>query len=312
MSYADVRAELDAAVAGSDPAEIASLGDALESPGRARLLRPRRGTGSRLLAAELRRLRVGAMGEPILDLVRRIIDTCGIDVELASSASPAASARRDNLDLFVQAVSEFQAVDGQVTLAALLAWLEAEDEYGQGLDVATPSEADSVKLLTVHRAKGLEWDAVFLVGVTERKFPTNRSRSSWLTVPFVMPARAPRRRPRPADAGRPHPRRHRRAGRRPPRSTRRVEELRLGYVAWTRARHRLACPAGAGPPTSRPASAPRPTSRRTREAMADWGERARAVAATMPPKGDAQPLRRRLARPALADLPPHRRGRAAP
>ena len=63
-------------------------------------------------------------------------------------------------------------------MAALLAWLEAEDEFGQGLDVATPSEADSVKLLTVHRAKGLEWDAVFLVGVTERKFPTNRTRSA--------------------------------------------------------------------------------------------------------------------------------------
>ena len=33
-----------------------------------------------------------------------------------------------------------ESVDGQVTLAALLAWLEAEDAYGQGLDVATPSE----------------------------------------------------------------------------------------------------------------------------------------------------------------------------
>ena len=97
--------------------------------------------------------------------MRRIIDTTGIDVELASSVSPAAAARRDNLDLFVQAVAEFQAVDGQVTLAALLAWLEAEDEFGQGLDVATPSEADSVKLLTVHRAKGLEWD----VGVPGRR-----------------------------------------------------------------------------------------------------------------------------------------------
>ncbi len=42
---------------------------------------------------------------------------------------------------------------------------------GRGLDVATPSEADSVKLLTVHRAKGLEWDVVFLVGVCAEKFP---------------------------------------------------------------------------------------------------------------------------------------------
>ena len=76
--------------------------------------------------------------------------------------SPAAAARRENLDLFVKAVADFQAVDGDVTLPALLAWLDAEDEFGQGLEVATPSEADSVKLLTVHRAKGLEWHTVFL------------------------------------------------------------------------------------------------------------------------------------------------------
>ena len=54
-----------------------------------------------MLAAELRWLRRHA-NEPLLDLVPRIIDTTGIDVELASSVSPAAQARRDNLDLFVK------------------------------------------------------------------------------------------------------------------------------------------------------------------------------------------------------------------
>jgi DNA helicase-2/ATP-dependent DNA helicase PcrA len=108
--------------------------------------------------------------EPLLELVRRIIDTCGIDVELASSVSDAARARRENLDLFVKAVAEFQAVDGAVTLPALLAWLDAELD-GEGLDIATPTPADSVKLLTVHRAKGLEWDSVFIVGACEGRFP---------------------------------------------------------------------------------------------------------------------------------------------
>ena len=54
--------------------------------------------------------------------------------------------------------------------------------------MATPSEADSVKLLTVHRAKGLEWDSVFLVGVCAEKFPVNRARSQWTTVGMVLPA----------------------------------------------------------------------------------------------------------------------------
>ena len=267
--FDDVRAELQAAVEGADPTEIASLCDALEDPGD----RPYSAEALerfKLLADELRRLR-SAISEPILDLVRRIVDTTGIDVELASSVSPAAAARRDNLDLFVQAVAEFQAVDGQVTLAALLAWLEAEDEFGQGLDVATPSEADSVKLLTVHRAKGLEWDAVFLVGVTERKFPTNRTRSSWLTVPYVMPARAARRRPRPAPARRARAGGHRARWPRPPRSTRRSRSSGSGTSRGPAPGTSCPCPRGAGRRTSRPASARRRTSSATRDAMAAWG-----------------------------------------
>ena len=60
-------------------------------------------------------------GESLLDLVRLIVDTTGIDVELSSSTSEASAARRDNLDLFVKAVADFQAIDGDHSLASLLA-----------------------------------------------------------------------------------------------------------------------------------------------------------------------------------------------
>ncbi len=106
----DLAEELEAAVAGADPTEVVSLSDALEDPGETDYSEEARERFG-LLAAELRYLRAHS-GEPLLDLVRRIIDTTGIDVELASSVSPAAQARRDNLDLFVKAVAEFQAVDG--------------------------------------------------------------------------------------------------------------------------------------------------------------------------------------------------------
>jgi DNA helicase-2/ATP-dependent DNA helicase PcrA len=267
-SFDDVHAQLLAAVEGADPTEISSLCDALDDPGDLDYSAEARDRFA-LLAVELRRLR-GAIGEPILDLVRRIIDTTGIDVELASSVSPAAAARRENLDLFVQAVAEFQAVDGQVTLAALLAWLEAEDEFGQGLDVATPSEADSVKLLTVHRAKGLEWDAVFLVGVTERKFPTNQSRSSWLTVPSVMPnALRGDARDLPALAG--HAPEDIIAFAKAAKDHEALEELRLGYVAWTRARHLLSVSAWCWAPHLKGGLGPSAYLVRTRKAMAAWG-----------------------------------------
>ena len=70
-----------------------------------------RASGSPCCPPSCAHLRAHA-GEPLLDLVRRIIDTCGIDVELAASVSEAARARRENLDLFVKAVAEFQAIDG--------------------------------------------------------------------------------------------------------------------------------------------------------------------------------------------------------
>ena len=169
---------------------------------------------------------------------RRIIDTTGIDVELSSSVSPAASARRDNLDLFVKAVADFQAIDGQVTLPSLLAWLRAEDEMGTGLDIATPSEADSVKLLTVHRAKGLEWSSVFLIGVAAEKFPVNRIRSQWTKGPAVLPA------PLRGDAAdvpqlRGYDKPALAALTDEARAHQAMEELRLGYVAFTRAKHEL-------------------------------------------------------------------------
>src|SRR6478672_7406882 len=232
----DLHESLQAAVAGADPTEVVALSAALGDPGDLPYS-PAARERFELLARELRYLRAHT-GETLLDLIRRIIDTCGIDVELDASVSPAARARRENLDLFVKAVAEFQSVDGSVTLPALLAYLTAEDELGNGLDVATPSEADSVKLLTVHRAKGLEWDAVFLVGVTERKFPTNRTRSSWLTVPFVMPvALRGDARDLPQLAG--HTPEDIAALGKAVKEHEAEEELRLGYVAWTRSRHRL-------------------------------------------------------------------------
>ncbi len=230
--------ELEHAVAGADPTEILSLCDALDDPGDeghpySRAARER----FALLSSELRMLRRHS-GESLLDLVRLIVDATGIDVELSSSTSEASAARRDNLDLFVKAVADFQAIDGDHSLGSLLAYLEAEDELGTGLDVATPTEADSVKLLTVHRAKGLEWDAVFMVGVSERKFPTERSRSLWTSVGWVLPS------PLRGDAvDLPQLRERSRTGiadfRERSREHEAVEELRLGYVAVTRARHLL-------------------------------------------------------------------------
>jgi len=253
---------------GIDPAELPSLDDALADPGDHPYSAEARERFA-LLAAELRMLRTH-VGEPLLDVVRRIIDTTGADIELASAVSPAAAARRDNLDLFIKAVADFQAVDGDVSLPALLAYLTAEDDQGNGLDVATPSEADSVKLLTVHRSKGLEWDTVFLVGVCETRFPSNRSRTLWTSSPATLPA------PLRGDAADlPQLQGYDRAALDAYRAATRAhdaeEELRLGYVAFTRAAHRLAVTSYQWSPRKTPFG-PSPYQQVVRDQLADWGE----------------------------------------
>ena len=265
---------------GIDASELPALSDAVESPGEAAYSSEAIDRFA-LLATELRRLR-SHVGDPLLDVVRRIIDTTGVDVELASATSPAAAARRDNLDLFVKAVAEFQSVDGDVTLPALLAYLTAEDDQGNGLDVATPTAADSVKLLTVHRAKGLEWSSVFCVGVGETRFPSNRSRTLWTSSPAVLPA--PLRGDRadqPQLAG--HDKAALDAYRAATKAHDAEEELRLGYVAFTRAAHHLAVTSYVWGQRATPFG-PSDYQRVVRDQLEEWGEPVEHWLEKPPPK----------------------------
>ncbi|GAA4093350.1 hypothetical protein GCM10023066_32690 [Nocardioides kongjuensis] len=262
-----VAEQLVAIADGIDPAEIPCLDDALADPGEGPYSDEAVARFG-LLRDELRLLR-SAVGEPLLDLVRRIIDVTGADVELASAVSPAAAARRDNLDLFVKAVADFQAVDGDVTLPALLAYLTAEDDQGNGLDIATPTEADSVKLLTVHRSKGLEWSTVFCVGVCESRFPSAQGRTLWVSSPAVLPA------PLRGDAADlPQLEGHDKTAlddyRQRSKAHEADEELRLGYVAFTRAAHRLAVTSYQWGPRKTPYG-PSSYQESVREVLTSWG-----------------------------------------
>jgi DNA helicase-2/ATP-dependent DNA helicase PcrA len=269
---------------GIDPSEIACLDDALNDPGDAPYS-PEARERFALLAGELRMLR-SHVGEPLLDIVRRIIDTTGVDVELASAIGPAAAARRDNLDLFVRAVADFRAVDGDVSLVALLAYLTAEEEESKGMEVVAPSAADSVKLMTVHRAKGLEWGSVFMVGVCAGRFPSTQSRTLWTSSPSVLPA------PLRGDAADlPQLRGYDKAAleeyRADTRAHEATEELRLGYVAVTRAAHRLSVTSFCWSPRATPFG-PSDYQVQVRDQMEEWGERVEQWL-DAPAKGDPHP-----------------------
>jgi DNA helicase-2/ATP-dependent DNA helicase PcrA len=180
---------LELAVSGVDPTELVSLADALDDPGGLAYSEPARDRFS-MLSGELRELRRYA-GEPLVDLVRRVIDMMGLDQELAACTDGLAAIRRDNIASFVEAVATFAGADSGATLSGtlsgLLAYLRAEEEYGRGLAVCAPTTADSVKLLTVHKAKGLEWEVVFLPVLVSSVFPSSRGRARWISAPQELP-----------------------------------------------------------------------------------------------------------------------------
>ncbi|MFF1822416.1 UvrD-helicase domain-containing protein [Kribbella sp. NPDC058245] len=183
----DLVAALDAAVAGMDSTEVISLAEAVDDPGSEAwgysaeaLVRFKE------LSTELRELRAHA-GEPLLDLVRRVIATIGLDVELTATPDHLDSGRRDHLAAFLDAVGNFVSTESDGSLDGLLAYLAAEEEYAAGLDLAVPSEADSVKLLTTHRSKGLEWPIVFVPTLVQKVFPSDRGRDKWTTNAKVLP-----------------------------------------------------------------------------------------------------------------------------
>ncbi|MFP5353300.1 MAG: UvrD-helicase domain-containing protein [Actinomycetota bacterium] len=102
---------------------------------------------------------------PLLDLVQEIIHGAGINAALDSSMSRTAGAARQNISNFLDHVASFAPVEGEATLRSFISYLDAAEQAEETLDATQPAEQDSVKLMTVHSAKGLEFECVFVPSV---------------------------------------------------------------------------------------------------------------------------------------------------
>jgi DNA helicase-2/ATP-dependent DNA helicase PcrA len=129
-----------------------------------------------------------------------VLERSGLRMHYTAESKGQLDSRVENLDELVSVASRFERRDDEASenmseLVAFLAYAALEAGEGQA-----EAGEDCVQLMTLHSAKGLEFPQVFLVGLEEGLFPSNRSSEE---------------------------------------SGRLEEERRLAYVGLTRARHKL-------------------------------------------------------------------------
>jgi DNA helicase-2/ATP-dependent DNA helicase PcrA len=143
------------------------------------------------LAAELRALR-GHAGRPLPELVGEVERALGLDIEVSARPGADPATAHADLDAFADAAAAFAGDQEAATLGAFLAYLTAAEDEEFGLEAGRVGEADSVKLATVHAAKGLQWAAVIVPGLADgpkaHLFPARpRVTTRWTENPRLLP-----------------------------------------------------------------------------------------------------------------------------
>ena len=124
------------------------------------------------------------LGHPLPEVVRAAIAALGLDIDLllaermrhpdhAGDAVRLATSPLDAMLSLVDTYLQEIAAQGAPSLRAFIAWVDSLREASDDNATAPDTPVDVV-LMTVHQSKGLEWDAVAVVGMRDGAFPSNQ------------------------------------------------------------------------------------------------------------------------------------------
>lgn len=170
-----------------EPTEKAGLADAIADPGAADQYSEAGFARIAALSEELAALRERS-GQPLVELVADVERTIGVGIETqARRAIAGGGAGREHLDAFAEVVAGY-AADSRASLSGLLAFFTAAESVENGLEPGEVEVArDRVQVLTVHAAKGLEWEVVAVPHVSSTVFPSTTALSTWLGALTELP-----------------------------------------------------------------------------------------------------------------------------
>ncbi|WP_286332441.1 UvrD-helicase domain-containing protein [Duncaniella freteri] len=118
-------------------------------------------------------IELNAQGRDAYDVARSIIDRTGLYKMLVHDSTPESISKQENLQELLKGVKEYvEAMVEQGRDDVSLGSFMTEVSLATDQDINDGVDEESVTLMTVHAAKGLEFDNVFIVGVEEDLFPS--------------------------------------------------------------------------------------------------------------------------------------------